>query len=92
MTFSAKQELSCWLIGAGSAIALFVHSNTFNLVAATYYYGFALLAVIVFLFSLRLRKRASPRPRWLRILANFVLVIVSATFLLYVAGVATWYE
>jgi hypothetical protein len=34
----------------------------------------------------------SPEPRWLRILANFVFVIVTATFLLYVVGVATWYE
>lgn len=92
MLFSAKQELFCWLIGGTVVIVLFLHSNTFNVIAATYYYGFALLSVVVFLFWLRFRKRPSPKPMWLRILANCVLVIVTATFLLYVVGVATWYE
>ena len=89
---STKQELFCWLIGVATVIVLFAHSHTFNVIAATYYYGFALLCVVAFLFWLRFRKRSSPGPRWLRILANFVLVIVTATFLLYVVGVATWYE
>jgi drug/metabolite transporter (DMT)-like permease len=92
MLFSAKQELFCWLIGGVVAIELFVNSHTFNVIAVTYYYGFALISVVVFLYWLRFRKRPSPEPRWLRILANFVLVIVTATFLLYVVGVATWYE
>ena len=92
MTLSSKQELFCWLIGAVAAIELFDYADAFKLTAATYYYGFALLSVVVFLFWLRFRKRASPAPRWLRILANVVLVIVTATFLLYVVGVATWYE
>jgi len=79
-------------MGGLAAIWLFVNSHTFNVIAATYYYGFALLSVVVFLFWLKFRKRPSPQPMWLRILANFVLVIVTATFLLYVVGVATWYE
>jgi len=92
MTLSSKQELLCWLIGCVASVGLFGRSNTFNVIAATYYYGFALVSVVIFLFWLRFRKRLSPEPRWLRILANFILVIVTATFLLYVVGVATWYE
>jgi hypothetical protein len=89
-TLSSKHELLCWLIGGVAAIELFDYSNAFKLTAATCYYGFALLSVVAFLFWLKLRKRPSPQPMWLRILANFVLVIVTATFLLYIVGVATW--
>jgi uncharacterized membrane protein HdeD (DUF308 family) len=92
MTLSSKQELSCWLIGGVVAIVLFLNSHTFNVIAATYYYGFLLLSAVVFLFWLRFRKRPFPAPRWLTILANIILVIVTATFLLYAVGVATWYE
>jgi hypothetical protein len=87
MTLSSKQELFCWLIGGIASVGLFSYSNAFKLTAATYYHGSALLSVVVvFLFWLRFRKRPLSDPRWLRILANFVLVIVSATFLLYVLG------
>jgi drug/metabolite transporter (DMT)-like permease len=92
VTFSPKQESLCWLIGGVAAIGLFVHSHTFNVVAATYYYGFALLSVVVFLFWVKFRKKPTPGPRWLSILANLILVIASATLLLYLLGVATWYE
>lgn len=92
MLFSAKRELFCWLIGGVAAIELFNYANAFKLTAATCYYGLALLSVVIFLFWLRFRKRPSPKPMWLRILANCVLVIVTATFLLYVVGIATWYE
>jgi hypothetical protein len=47
MTLSSKQELLCWLIGGVAVIELFDNSHTFNVVAATYYYGFALLSVVV---------------------------------------------
>jgi hypothetical protein len=53
MTLSSKQELLRWLIGGVAAVGLFLHSNTFNVIAATYYYGLALLSVVVFLFWLR---------------------------------------
>jgi hypothetical protein len=92
ITPSSKLELFCWLVGGVATIVLFLHSDTFNVIAATYYYGLAMLSVVAFLFWLRFRKRPSPQPRWLRILADFVLVVVTATFLLYVVGVATWYE
>src|ERR1039458_7249547 len=92
MPLSSKKELLSWLIGGVAAIGLFDYAEAFKLTAATCYYGFVLLSIVVFLFWLRFRKRSTPRPWWLRILANFVLVIVTATFLLYVVGIATWYE
>lgn len=92
MTLSPKQELFCWLIGGMAVLELFDHSHTFNVIAETYYYGLALLFVIVFLFWLKFRKRPTRGPKWLRILANFILVIASAAFVLYLLGVITWYE
>ena len=73
-------------------MGLFVNSHTFNVVRATFYYGAALLGVGAFLFWIRFRRNMEPRPRWLRIVANSVLVLVSAMLLLYLLGVATWYE
>jgi len=89
---SAFFELFCWLIGCVAAIGLFDYADAFRLTAATCYYGLALLAIVVFLFWLRFRKRAMPRPWWLRILATLGLILVTATFLLYVVGIATWYK
>ena len=91
MTLSSKQELLCWLIGGIAAIGLFNYSDAFKLTAAACYYGLALLSVVVFLFFLKFRKRSTPAPMWLKILANFFLVIVTAIFLLYVVGIAAWY-
>jgi drug/metabolite transporter (DMT)-like permease len=92
VTISPKQELFCWFIGGAAVLELSEHSHTFNVIAATYYYGLALLCIIAFLFWLRFRKRPTPWPTWLKVVANSVLVIVSAALLLYVLGVATWYE
>jgi hypothetical protein len=92
VTFSPKHEALCWLTGGVAAVGLFVQSHTFNVVAATYFYGSALFAVVALLFWVRFRKKLSTQPTWLRVLANFVLVMVSATFLLYLFGVVTWYE
>jgi drug/metabolite transporter (DMT)-like permease len=86
MTLSIKQELLCWLIGGVVVVELFDYSSTFNVVAATYYCGLALLFVIASLFWLKFRKRLMPEPRWLRILAISILVFVSATFLIYLLG------
>ena len=89
---SAFFELLCWLIGCVAAIGLFDYANAFRLTAATCYYGLALLSIVVFLFWLMFKKRATPRPMWLRILATLGLVVVIATFLLYAVGIATWYK
>ena len=92
MTISSKREFLCWLIGGVAEVGLFVHSDEFKLTATAAYYGLAMLSIGVVLFWLKFRRRATPRPKWLGVLANSVLVIVTATFLLYVVGIATWYE
>ena len=89
---SAFFELSCWLFGCVAAIGLFDYANAFKLTAATCYYGIALLSIVVFLYWLMFRKRATPRPMWLTILATLGLVVVTATFLLYWVGIAMWYK
>lgn len=70
----------------------FAFSHTFNVTTQTYVAGLILLILGVFLFWLRFRKVIGPRPKWLLIMGNIVLVIFSAVFLLYLGGVATWYE
>jgi hypothetical protein len=80
------------LIGGVAVVGLFAYSDAFKLTRITFYYGLSLLTVIVSLFWLKFRKKPLPEPRWLRILANSVLVVVTAIFLLYVVGVASWYE
>jgi hypothetical protein len=62
------------------------------LTAAACYYGLAILSIVASLFWLRFKKRVPPRPRWFRILANLALIVVTATFLFYVIGIAMWYE
>ncbi len=92
MTFSPRQELFCWLVGALAVVGLFLHSNAFKLTLAASYHGLAMLLIVALLFWLKFRKKPAPEPKWLRILATVVLVIVTATFLLYAVGIATWYE
>jgi len=92
LKLSSTQELLCWLAGCIAAVGLFLRSHTFNVVRVTYYYGFALLCVVSFLFWIRFRREASPRPRWLKIVANSALIIVSVVFVLYALGVVTWFE
>jgi len=92
VTISPKQELACWLAGSLLAIALFLRSHTFYVTAETYCYGAAFLSVLVFLLWVRFRRRSIPSPKWLRVTANTALVILGAVFLLYILGVATYYE
>jgi hypothetical protein len=92
VTLSSKQELFFWLVGCVAAIELFAYANAFKLTAATVCYGLVLLSIFVFLLWLNFRKRIAPKPKWLTILANFILVVVAATCLLYVVGIAMWYK
>ena len=88
---SWKQELLCWLTAGLLAIALLELSHTFYVTSATYAYGLPLLSLVVLMFCLKFR-RAEPQQKWLRLVANLVLVELSVVCLLYVLGVATWYE
>jgi hypothetical protein len=92
VTLSPKQELLCWLVGGTAAVELFDYSGgASKLTATACYYGFALLSVVVVFFCLKFRKRSTPEPTWLKILSSFVLIVVTAVFLLYVAGIVVWY-
>jgi O-antigen/teichoic acid export membrane protein len=92
LALSSKQELFCWVTCTSLAIALFVLSHTFYVTTATYCYGLALLSVVGFLFVFRFRKKPVPEPKWLSVVANSGLFILSVVCVLYVLGVATWYE
>jgi inner membrane protein involved in colicin E2 resistance len=61
---SAFFELSCWLAGCVAAIGLFDLANAFKLTGAACYYGLALLSIVVFLFWLMFRRRATPSSPW----------------------------
>jgi len=89
---SSIQELVCWLATGSTAVALWLLSHTFYVTTATYSYGLVLLSLVVFMFWFKSRTRANSRPKWLRLVSNGVLVELSAVFLLYLIGVATWYE
>jgi amino acid transporter len=89
---SSKQELFCWLAGTSLAIVFFALSHTFYVTTATYCYGLALLSLVAFLFWLRFRRNPDRRPKWLMVIANSALVILTLVSLLYLLGVATWYE
>ena len=92
MTLSSRIEVLFSLVGCAAAIELFLYANAFELTGATFCYGLVLLSIVVFLFWLNFRKRTSPKPKWLKILTNFILVVVSAIFLFYVVGIAMWYK
>jgi NhaP-type Na+/H+ or K+/H+ antiporter len=67
-------------------------SHTFDVTASTFWCGIGQLVVITFLFWIKFRRRTTCEPRWLRNMANFTLAILSIAFLVYLLGVATWYE
>ena len=90
--FSTAQELVCWIVGGIATLGASEYSHTFNVIPRTYVVGVILLLLGVSLFWLRFRKTELQRPRWLLILGNLVLLIFSLNFLLYVGGVATFYE
>ncbi len=87
-----KHELAVWIAGSIGAVVLFLLSHTFYVTAATYAFGVALVGLVGLLFWLRFRRAASPRPNWLRISSNAVLVVLTLIVFLYALGVATWYE
>jgi len=88
---SSKQELWCWLAFGAAGVVIFLHSHTFNVVAATYLYGLLLLFVVLFMFGFRFRKKQTPDPKWLIIIANLILFGTSGLFVIYLLGVLTWY-
>jgi hypothetical protein len=87
-----KQELAVWITGCVLAMVLLLLSHTFYVTSSTYAFGFVLIALAGFLSWLRFSRQELSRPRWLLISANAVLAVIAFIVLLYVLGVATWYE
>jgi hypothetical protein len=89
---SSSKQLAFWMASFILGIFLFANSHTFSVVRQTFYYGAALLTLLVLSFWVRLRKKDSVEPRWLRIVSVSVLFVLCSLFATYVVGVATWYE
>ncbi len=92
VTWDPKKEFAVLLGVSASGLLAFFLAHTFYVTASTYWYGLVLAAALVASFWVRLRKRVLPMPRWLRVAANVILVILILTVLTYLMGVATWYE
>ncbi len=92
VTLNLKNELVVWILFAlGAGIAFFT-SHTFYVTRGTYASGAVLLGVTAFLFYLRFRPRQAPRTKILTATSNTVLSLLTLVVVLYVLGVATWYE
>lgn len=89
---SHEHERTCWIVGFLAAAVALMFSHTAYVTAQTYVCGVILTMLGVFLLWLRFRRTAEPRPKWLRVLSNSLLAIFCAMFLLYLCGVATWFE
>ena len=92
VTFSPKAEQYVWVITALGAGAAFFASDTFYVTRGTYACGAVLLGITAFLFYLRLRPRHTPRTKSLTITHNMILVVLTLLVVLYLLGVATYYE
>ena len=89
---SPKAEQFLWIVAAVGAGAAFLASHTFYVTRGTYTSGAALLGITAFLFYMRFRPRQTPRSKSLTITSNTILVVLPLVVLLYVLGVATYYE
>lgn len=87
-----KNELLVWIAFALGAAVAFFTSHTFYVTRGTYVSGVVLLGITSFLYYLRFRSRQTPRTKILTATSNTVLVLLTLTVVLYVLGVATWYE
>ncbi len=92
MRFTPRQELVVWIVASSGAIAAFLLAHTFYVTATTCSYGSLLLVLTGFLFWLRFRSQSIDFPKWLRLIFNSILVLLSMVLLLYFLGVATYYE
>jgi hypothetical protein len=90
-TSSATELLIC-VLTTGVAVCAFLLSHTFYVTRVTYAWGAVMVVATGFLYWLRFRKRANAIAKSLRRTFNVTLTLVTLTTLLYVAGVATWYE
>jgi hypothetical protein len=64
----------------------------FYVTAGTFVSGAPLLGITAFLFWMRFRRRQTPRTKSLTVTSNTALALLSIVAVLYLLGVATWYE
>ena len=92
VTFSPEAERYVWVVAAVCAGAAFLASHTFYVTRGTYACGAVLLGITAFLFYIRFRPRHTPRTKSLTIASNTILVVLTLVVVLYLLGVATYYE
>lgn len=92
VTLTPRAEQFVWIVCTCAAGAAFFSSHTFYVTAGTFLSGAVLLGISAFLFWMRFRRRQKPRTKGLTITSNTALALLSLMALLYLLGVATWYE
>ena len=92
VTFSPEAERYLWVVAALCAGAAFLASHTFYVTRGTYASGGVLMGITAFLFYMRFRRRHTPRTKSLTIATNTILVVLTVVVVLYLLGVATYYE
>lgn len=87
-----KQEVLIWAVCSISAVVAFLLSHTFYVTTGTYVYGVIFCVFCAPLVWIKFRRRtARPDKSW-QVISSCVLVLLGFVFLLYLLGVATWYE
>jgi uncharacterized membrane protein len=89
---TSKHEHFLWIVCAVSAGMAFLTSHTFYVTRRTYASGVVLLGITAFLVYMRFRRRQTPRTKSLTVTSNALLVFLGLVVVLYLLGVATWYE
>jgi hypothetical protein len=92
MTPRPATELAIWVICTLCAGLAFYASHTMEVTAGTYVSGAVLIGITGFLFWMRFRRGQTSPTRSVTLTANAALVLLTLVVLLYLAGVATWYE
>jgi len=92
VTLSPQNEQFLWIVCALGAGVAFLTSHTFYVTRGTYASGAVLSGITAFLFYMRFRHRQTPRTKSLTVTSNTVLVVLVLVEVLYLLGVATWYE
>jgi hypothetical protein len=87
-----RDELIAWVVGSCGAITAFMFSHTFYVTVSTFWCGVPLVGATAFLFWVRFRYRVTPLEKIPRRIADSILVLLSLLVVLYVLGVATYYE
>ncbi len=92
VTLTPKDEQLVWIVCTCAAAIAFFTSHTFYVTAGTFVSGFVLLGITAFLFWMQFRRRQMPLTKGLTVTSNTAFALLSLVGVLYLLGVATWYE